>query len=951
MNVADALEKISKALAVLAYQTKAENLTGLFSKNRLTEDLLLPVFRIAFSAPDLRNLNREKANFPDIDLGDDKKRLAIQITTEKAAEKIEQSLTSFVGHDLPTRYDRLVCFILTPDKPRYASKSKSKWQTVLDGGLGFNPSIDIIAINSLFRLIEGLSHGDIFSIEQILSRSVVGDQFVDVEASVERQSRRQLEYEKNSGKYIPDVFVETHETKNLARTFAHPVLFFRRTVESLSRTKLCGPNAFLQKAGLPLLPFPDLAPFSGHEELNKVEAAAKNLAVALEPLNEVLSKYESSRKDNPPFPIKKRYEAFYEQNTYGLQQVGWGTKHRLQDRFHELFAASARVFILTGKAGQGKTNLICDFVENFLWKHGIPCAYISCRRLAAIQSPDIGETFQRLLFEGKTKSFADAAAHLSAYSERAGKPFILIIDGLNEHHRLSEFAEQLEHFIEAVLEHKNLKVFLTCRSEFFQQRFGNLLAGSLGPHTFLLEGDERQHDEEFFDEVLRGYFRFFKIRREYVAKRAIESLKKDILLLRFFCEAYGARGKAADYRQPFISDIYREQIFEIYLERKLGTADAFLRLASGKVDPTAPKAELRSVLEHIIEHMVTTGRFSNAPADLIPSRLSDALYALLDEELILRRDLSPPTGIFSPSTETINFTFDEFRDFLIAQYLVHRTYATSREAFEQFITRIASANSQITEGIKKFLFYLSRRRENGEFWQYYHERSWYMDVYDAEIFNIDPRLLRDEDRHIVIEALEAGGERARNLSCALAVNWHPEDHPVLGLNLLLQFISQTDDDHFNNLVIETFRTIRNFNDGSSAEAFCELITKKVMPQFAPSSNNPESGLFRFLVLLLPVDADVHLNSESSNVFRLLLARHPQFGIDLLRESLQYGPTRHRAHVWRLLASVSHLVSMDDPLLIQAQQDQSYSAGSDQVLHREVSRFLQRILELKEAAQP
>src|SRR5262249_31952046 len=158
------------------------------------------------------------------------------------------------------------------------------------------------------------------------------------------------------------------------------------------------------------LPFPDLAQFIGHEQLADVEAAAKQLPTALEPLNQVLSKYESTSNESPPFPIKKRSEAFYEQNKYTLQQVGWGTKYRLRDRFNELSAAGARVFILTGRAGQGKTNLVCDFVENFLWKHGIPCAYISGRRLGAIQSVDIAETFQRLLFEGEVKSFSEATA-------------------------------------------------------------------------------------------------------------------------------------------------------------------------------------------------------------------------------------------------------------------------------------------------------------------------------------------------------------------------------------------------------------------------------------------------------------------------------------------------------------------------------------------------------------
>lgn len=45
MTISEALDKIGRALGVLTYQTRAENLGGLFSKNKLTEDLLLPSFR------------------------------------------------------------------------------------------------------------------------------------------------------------------------------------------------------------------------------------------------------------------------------------------------------------------------------------------------------------------------------------------------------------------------------------------------------------------------------------------------------------------------------------------------------------------------------------------------------------------------------------------------------------------------------------------------------------------------------------------------------------------------------------------------------------------------------------------------------------------------------------------------------------------------------------------
>jgi hypothetical protein len=59
-----------------------------------------------------------------------------------------------------------------------------------------------------------------------------------------------------------------------------------------------------------------------------------------------------------------------------------------------------------------------------------------------------------------------------------------------------------------------------------------------------------------------------------------------------------------------------------------------------------------------------------------------------------RRDL-----LFLPVAETINFTFDEFRDFLLSQYLLYKVYATDRNRFEQYTAQTDPKSSQITEGL------------------------------------------------------------------------------------------------------------------------------------------------------------------------------------------------------------------------------------------------------------
>jgi hypothetical protein len=760
---------------------------------------------------------------------------------------------------------------------------------------------------------------------------------VDIKTYLVRQSQRQLNYEKHSGKYIPDIFIETRETKNLIRTFTHPTLFFRRTLDSLGRANVPGINRFLNKAGLPPLPFPDLKTYYSKNTLAEVNAIAAQLSTELAKTAEQLETYQNgARIQPPPFSVKPECEPFFKENKYHLETFGW---RLIRDQLKELNAVQAKVFILTGRAGQGKTNLVCDFVENFLLKHEIPCAYLSGRKISAVNATDLGETIQHLIFEGATNSFSEAAKLLSAHATETNKPFVLVIDGLNEHHRIIEFSAQLEHFIETVIEYSNIKLLLTCRSEFFHQRFGNIIKEPLAAYTFVEESHEHRRDRERYDEILQGYFAFFKIRPELVSEQVIESLKSDILLLRFFCEAYGARNKSMDYRQPQINNIYREQIFKIYLEKKLGTADIFMRRITSEVNPKSSTLNLVAVLECAVKNMLEQWQFSDVPISAIPENLNAALYALLDEELVIRRDAAPSApSVFSPTEETINFTFDEFRDYLLAQYLLYRVYGTDITAFNEYIARNNPKDSQIIEGTKRFLFYASRHPENEAFWIFYRDQSWYMDVYHEEVFNIDSKLLQVDDCDLIIKALQAGN---RMMARKLAVRWHPSRYPLLNLELFLSYVTQTNDAQFDNLIMATFRSHQYGNDGSSSEAFCEFISEKVLPTFTPIAKAPENGLFQFLILLLPVDGNSYLESGCMGIYRKLLDAHPSYAIGLLHESLQHKPTLHKPYVWRLLTEYSQHLSINNPLIIEAKQVLLRNRSEHSVLNREVGRFLKR----------
>jgi hypothetical protein len=139
----------------------------------------------------------------------------------------------------------------------------------------------------------------------------------------------------------PDIFIDTQQTKNLARTFTHPVLFFHRTLDSLRRSSIPSWNIFLAKAGLPALPVPTLPTNCSERTLPTVSSAANDVSHQLDELSGILTKYEGmSRKNSPPFPVKEDRKYFYEENTYTLQSsLGWGLNYTLKDLRNELTAA------------------------------------------------------------------------------------------------------------------------------------------------------------------------------------------------------------------------------------------------------------------------------------------------------------------------------------------------------------------------------------------------------------------------------------------------------------------------------------------------------------------------------------------------------------------------------------------------------------------------------------
>lgn len=932
------LEEISDSLTTLWRQVRAEAKAGLGSRNKTAEHVLLPVMQRVYSAPGMVNTNVLGPNFPGIDLYDEASGVGVQVTSDASSPKIRKTIETVAAGDL--QLTRLVIATIADSKPRYKRTTREKWTGLARGHFEFDPAADVLAFDDLLSRIQVLPGPEINEIAAELQALVEGKHRINLLPHLREQVDRQLAEEKRVARYIPDIFVETRDTKYHARCFGHPGLFVRRIAGWFDRQPLASLNSFADLSGVPPLGTPPTEDLAGAVTPEDAGAAAQAFVEELASLDSSLEAYThigtEGGADVPQDPARAHV---LDETKYYFRESARGVQWQLKDRGAELACVRAQMFLLTGPAGQGKTNFLCDFTERFLLRHEIPCAYVTARQLGRTGEPDLPEVVRKLIFPPAVANLHEGLQALASACAERHHPFVLVIDGLNEHPDVRAFAGQLEHLLETLVEYPYVRVLMSCRSEFLRQRFGALLSGPLESALHLSEAHGQRFDDNQYGELVARYFRFFKVRPKFVARNVIEFLRRDVLLLRLFCEAYGARDRDDSYQQPFVGGVYRGEIFRRYIEDKLGRADQLVTGDRSTPQPLGRRAQTRRVLSLVADHMLNTGDFSGVPRNAVPRELDAELTALLEEELVLRHDLGPAPSLLTEPTEVLNFTFDEMRDFVLAQRLL-AVHADDPAKFSRLLDAQQPSQAQSIEGLQRFLFYASREPGNDAFLNTFGEHPWYAGVYDSEVFAIPPVHLSDEDQRIVEQALSDGGERAQQFARRLAMRWQSSIYRILNLELLLDVARRESPAFFENVIVPTFAEAY-YGGESLGKSFCRFVEQQVIPNLAPADEHPYEPLLRLLLLILPVGATPTLDSPAVRAFRALIREYPPYTAGLLQNALPEMDELHRSFIWRLLGDASPGIDNQAMLAAAARADAD-SADLDTPLRIEAQRFLTRV---------
>ena len=157
------------------------------------------------------------------------------------------------------------------------------------------------------------------------------------------------------------------------------------------------------------------------------------------------------------------------------------------------------------------------------------------------------------------------------------------------------------------------------------------------------------------------------------------------------------------------------------------------------------KRKYQELLCDIIYKMIKTKKYENILVTVIPSTHLGVLEQMLDEDIIFRKDLTTQDDILNPAYEVINFTFDEFRDYLIANYLINNIFDKDPDKLNGLLTELIVPESPIAEGVSRFIFCISKRKNSSTLNKLIKNTSWYDYIFLDSIFSVSDDLIGKED--------------------------------------------------------------------------------------------------------------------------------------------------------------------------------------------------------------
>ena len=483
-------------------------------------------------------------------------------------------------------------------------------------------------------------------------------------------TNEQINHLIKDGKYIPGVFVELNESKEVLRYFIYSKRWKKRLVQNFN---LVYDNAYgdiLRKA----YNNPDVCyRLSRKTSLEKIEEVTKSAFDLHDNFNKSNVEFKSDYKESQVLFEILRYPY-----TNILGYVNQCSK-----------AANRKYFILTGSAGNGKTNLLCSISELLInLKEAI--IFLNARDIE-------GDALEFILRELKLPNIYKKHKDMYLYLVNLlltiqHKYLFIIIDAINENDS-DGFGSRIAKFINEIVEYSRVKVIVSCRNEYYKERFRECLVGDVDITAFEFDLKEQHYTLAAINQIIKAYSKFFNYSGN-IAPTVRNMLSEQLLLLRMFFEVNKDRNVD-------VFSIRKHEIYAQYIE--------VIKQNSGEY--------IVRVLDAVTDFMIENENYDEISlSDLEKIGIaSDVVKKTVDSSILLSKKLIFHEGTIARNeNEVVYFVFDEMRDYYLARRILLRNISANNidgEAVLKKLKQLKAAGASCEEGVIHYCYAFFRTDE------------------------------------------------------------------------------------------------------------------------------------------------------------------------------------------------------------------------------------------------
>lgn len=477
---------------------------------------------------------------------------------------------------------------------------------------------------------------------------------------------------KRNKKYIPKLFVELNEGKETLRYFIYGTKWKKRITEEFNNIYDNTYGDILKQA------------VKKDDRCFHMKKRIK-LAEMLELLKRKREIHDSLRTRKYDFIEEySESQALFEISCYPYIE----TLSRLVGYTK---SAMSRYLILTGSAGNGKTNLLCSISE-LLMALNEAVVFVTAREIDdSIEEYILEHLEMPSIFKNHWKLYWKIE-NLLLLLQR--KHFYIVIDAVNESEK-ETFSEELASFVNEMLEYTRFKVIVSCRNEYYEVRFRENLVGKVKTPAFELDIKNGKYSEAALDRIIDVYRKLFNFTGN-ISEAVKTVLCEQLLLLRIFFETNVNSKKD-------VLTICKHEIFKEYI-KNVGKQISI---------------DTDKVLRSIAKIMINTNQFDGVKvSDLVSSSLNvDSVKRTIDESILISKKIVVNKGTIAEiEHEMIYFVFDELRDYILArEILISNSDANGvveSKAVIRQILKLQTSGSSAFEGTLHYSYVFFRDSEN-----------------------------------------------------------------------------------------------------------------------------------------------------------------------------------------------------------------------------------------------